>query len=310
MKKIAITDISSSSVSLLIAKVENGNIERIFRDRKNISVFDYLDKNSNLEERGKLRIIETLSSFISHCKNLEVECIYSISTLRPDHIHNLQDLISTIKKELGLSCHILDGKDEAYADYTANERYSVLPKALLIDIGGATTELCDLNNKNKDSMTSLSMGSISLYKDFCKKLSPNDKESDEMKKYIKEVISKENEKKPIEYNNAVLLGSCVQALYDVYADYYDIIPENGERIIQYKKLKKLIKHLIKNQDKCDLIIKNAPEKIHLIIPTAQIAKEIIKKFEITNVIISDLGVKEGYLKLIQSGEEKLEGLCL
>ena len=76
--------------------------------------------------------------------------------------------------------------------------------------------------------------------------------------------------------------------------------------IELEKLKKLAKKLIEAPDRSHLLIKNAPEKIYFIVVALITLVQLLKKFGFTSIAVSDYGVKEGYLKLALSGEEKAE----
>ena len=128
---------------------------------------------------------------------------------------------------------------------------------------------------------------------------PTKEEEDEIKEFVKGILKEQVEKK--ERENAILSGSNMNALYKIYQDYYDI-PTSGEKLMQYKKLKKLIKVLMDEKRRSSLIIKNVPEKIHLIVPSAICLKVLLKYYGISNITVSSYGVKEGFLKLLLKGE--------
>ena len=104
---------------------------------------------------------------------------------------------------------------------------------------------------------------------------------------------------------AVLVGATNRSVYEIYRDYYDIeVSEN--MVIEIEKLKKLAKKLIEAPDRSHLLIKNAPEKIYFIVVALITLVQLLKKYGFSSVAVSDFGVKEGYLKLALSGEEKAE----
>ena len=59
-----------------------------------------------------------------------------------------------------------------------------------------------------------------------------------------------------------------------------------------------------------MILKSTPELMNLIVPATILAKELLKRFGVSNIIVSDLGVKEGVLKQIASGLREAEALEL
>ena len=105
---------------------------------------------------------------------------------------------------------------------------------------------------------------------------------------------------------AVLVGATNRAVYDVYLEYCDETEPAGEKLIEYDKLKKLCRHLVRSSDRSMLVLKNAPEKIYTLTTAAVILRAILKHFGVANIVVSDFGVKEGYLALAAGGEAEGE----
>jgi Exopolyphosphatase len=309
MTRYGIIDFSSTSVSLLIADVEEENIVPIFKDRKTISVLDYIEKNGKFSPRGTQKVIDALKTLISNAGAAKVEKIYTIATAAMREIKNYEEVGKAIEDETGLKISVIDGKTEAYADYVANARFTLLSSAALIDIGGASTEVCDFAKTNKKEMISVPIGAVSIQKQCIAEIYPSAKEADK----ITDIAEKEFDKGKVptkgRFETAILVGANCNALYSIYADYFNIDPSK-EKEIKLKKLKKLTKFLISSPQRSMLIIKNAPEKVHVIIPTALLVKNLLKRFEIKSAVISELGVKEGYLKLIVTGKVEAVPLVL
>lgn len=78
-----------------------------------------------------------------------------------------------------------------------------------------------------------------------------------------------------------------------------------ERVMTYKKFKKLADHLIEGRDRSRLILESAPEKLYSAGIAAVVAKTLFKRFGAKEIRISSRGVKEGYLQLIL--ENRLQG---
>ena len=99
------------------------------------------------------------------------------------------------------------------------------------------------------------------------------------------------------FSRVVLTGSNAEALYSVYKDHFSISGQSL-RTMERKKLKKLIKYLVSSEDRALILIRNVPEKVHMIIPAAVLAEEIAAIYNAEELIVSDKGVKDGYLRLL------------
>ena len=70
-----------------------------------------------------------------------------------------------------------------------------------------------------------------------------------------------------------------------------------------EKTSALRRECFKNDIKM-LVVKNAPERIYTLTTATVILRALLKYFGVSNIVVSDFGVKEGYLSLITSGKRK------
>ena len=131
---------------------------------------------------------------------------------------------------------------------------------------------------------------------------PDKEEAKAIRKFIERKFDRAGIPGEGVYATAVMVGATNAAIYDVYADFAD--KKSSEvRSIRYKKFKKLAEHLLTGEDRSGLILNNAPEKVHLIGVAAVVLKTLFKRFGVDNIVVSERGVKEGYLELVLRGEE-------
>ena len=302
--KYAIIDISSSSISLLVAEGEK-TFDVLLRERENISILHYME-GKNLSERGVERLAENLEKMKEICRKTGVVKCYVISTASMRNFENFEWVAEELKKRAGVNVNLLDGEREAYCDLVSNERYKTLDRAFLVDIGGGSIEICDLTRDGPDALTYLDFGPIQLNGKFVKNIHPDEKEAKEIKKYVKKTLKKTSLPDKGRFATAVLVGATNRAVYDVYLEYCDETEPAGEQLIEYDKLKKLCRHLVRSSDRSMLVLKNAPEKIYTLTTAAVILRAILKHFGVANIVVSDFGVKEGYLALAAGGEAEGE----
>lgn len=300
--KYAIVDISSSSVSLLVAEGEK-SFEVLLRERESLSILHYME-GKKLSERGVEKLAENLNKMKEICKKTGVEKCYVVSTASMRNFENFEWVASELKRRVAVNVNFLDGREEAYCDLVSNESYRALDRAVLIDLGGGSIELCDLTKEAAEALTYLDFGPIQINRKFVDSIHPDDEEAKAVKKYVKKQLEKSGLPGKGAFSTAVLVGASNRAVYDVYCDYYDEPELGGEKRIEYKRLKKLCKHLVASSDRSMLVLKNAPEKIYTLTTAAVVLRAILKYFGVSNIVVSDFGVKEGYLSLVTSGERK------
>lgn len=298
--KYAIIDISSSSISLLAAEGEK-NFDILLRERENISILHYME-GRNLSERGVEKLVENLNKMKEICKKTGVEKCYVISTASMRNFENFGWVTSEIKRRAAVNVNLLDGQEEAYCDLVSNEQYKALNRAVLADIGGGSIELCDLTKDNPEALTYLDFGPIQISRKFVKHIHPDEAETKIIQKHVKKKLEKSGLPGESAFATAVLVGATNRAIYDVYCDYYDETETGGEKRIEYDRLKKLCKHLVRSSDRSMLVLKNAPEKIYTLTTAAVVLRAMLKYFGVANIVVSDFGVKEGYLALVTGGK--------
>ena len=291
----AVIDISSTSVSMLVCGKEG---HPSYKFRESLSAVSFTE-GGKLTDHGVEKLCEKISVFQDQCKKLGVEKLYVLSTAAMRRIDNADDVLGRIRAKTGAVVNLIDGQTEAYCDCAANEKFRSLKGPVMIDIGGASIELCELK-KGKEGITCLDFGALTLQRKFVKSVYPDKDECSKIKKYIKKALAKAEIPMP-EEGTAVLVGATNRSIYEIYRDYYDI-PVGEDMTIEFDKLRKLAKKLIEAPDRSHLLIKNAPEKIYFIVVALITLVHMLKKFGFAKIAVSDFGVKEGYLKLVSAGE--------
>ena len=305
MRKYAIIDFSTSSLSLLIARVEGAKVETVLHTRIQFSFAASIYEGRILTEIEILEVMDGSEHLINECKKQGVDLIYAIASSTLQHISKSDELLDMVEEKTGLKIVKLDLAEEAEARLIANERYNILPRAVLVDFGSIALKLYSFSNY----LSTAPIGPLSIYKDFVSEVIPSLKEAENIKHQIREAFDKAELPEEGYFENAVLAGVYSWAIWQLYSEYYGLEHDHGEKIIQYKKLKKLCKFLIKDNGRSMMILKNAPELMTQVVPAALLAKELLRRFGAENIVISDLGVKEGILKEIIAGKREIEGLA-
>ncbi len=300
--KYSVIDISSSSISLIVAETEERKTEIIFKDRMSVSLLHYLD-GKLLTERGAEKLIDALREMKDKSERFGVRYCYVIATASLRVIENYEEIVRLVAEKTGLPINVMDGKTEAFCDYVANLYYASYEKAVLIDLGGKSLEICDLTKGKKEDMICLNFGLLDIHHKFVKKIQPSEKEAKDIKKYANEKFDEAKLPQKEIFSTAVMVGATNHAVYDIYADFANVRGEDGVKRIEYKKFKKLVAHLLGDAERSTLILNNAPEKLYLIGPAAIVLKTIFKRFGVRQIVVSDRGVKEGYLQLVLEGKE-------
>ena len=302
MKRYAVIDFSISSISLLIACVDGTRMEVETRFR---TAWTKEEDHNYDDDFYKIVLAETKST-IKTCINNKVDYLYIIASSTIGSTSKMLEILNKVEEELKLKIHILTKDEEAIARLSANERYKILQNTVLIDFGSLNSKLYSFSSFTKH----IDIGPESLFKEYVEEILPTSLEALAMKEKIREVLADDELTSKDFFDNAVLSSVYSLDLYKLYANRFNIQHEHGEKIIQYKKLKKLCKYLVENKNSSMLILQETPELAREVIPTALLAKEIVKRFNVNNIIISDFGIKEGLIKEIINNNFEIEGTKL
>lgn len=300
--KYAVIDLSSTGVSTVVAEGDKETciFSAVYKDRTNIAVADYFDGHS-ISRRGIEKLIDALITARSTVKAMGVEECYCISTAALRNIDNIEEVAEKIRMRTGIVINYLDGVTEAYCDFLSNRKYAAYDKVILIDIGGGSVELCDFKKQRKDEMVCLDFGPIKLRNKYVVDIYPDEVQAKHIKKYVRKKSDEAGLAGKGEFTTAVLVGSINDAIYAAYSEYCE--KEKLGTEFNYAKYKQFCKWLMTSSDRTRLIMKVAPEKIHVLPVATIVLKELLRRFKPDNVMVSDSGVKEGYLSLVASGEE-------
>ena len=299
--KYSVIDVSSSSISMVVA-ANGGTNEVVFKERAALSLTHYLE-GDKLSARG----MEKLAALLDHMKAVAcaegAQRCYVISTAALRHVANSEQIAAFVHEKTGLTINFIDEPTEAYCDYIANLSYRSYDRAVLIDLGGKSIEICDLSKSEKAEMFGFEFGLVDLNRKFVGNIYPTEDEVKSIRKYLKKKFDAASLPEEGTFATAVLVGASAMAIYDIYADFAKAA-RTGARIIEYKKYKRLVKRLLEGADRSSLVLKNAPEKVYVIGAAAVALKVLFKRFGVETIVVSESGVKEGYLRLVLDGREE------
>lgn len=167
MKNIAIIDIGSNSIRIIIYKIFHNNAFKAIGTEKYPSKLgNLLDKDGNLSSEGIDLTTNILKMFKNICKINNVSDIYVIATEAIRKAKNNKESLPIIENKTGLKIKILSGFEEAFLGYLSVKSTLNLDNALIVDIGGSSMEISLMKNKKIQAFVSFPLGAIPLTKTF------------------------------------------------------------------------------------------------------------------------------------------------
>jgi len=280
VKKYAKIDIGSNAIRLLISNV--------YSDTSNV----YVTKNSLVRvplrlgqdsfKKGKiskeniLRLLDSIKSFKLLMKVHKVEkyLAYATSALRSST--NGREIVALILKKTKIRVEIITGKKEAQL-ITNNQ--SFLKKDNIycfVDVGGGSTELTLIKNKEIIISKSFKIGGVRLINNLVKKSTWN-----KLDQWINTNINK------FEQVNLVGIGGNINKIFKLSGN-------NIGKSLTKKSLDNSL-HDLSKMSVYDKVIKLKlnPDRVDVIVPAGEIYQFVMNKMNSNEILVPKIGLADG-----------------
>ena len=277
--KQAVIDIGSNSMRLSVYETtETGTFTILFKDKIMAGLAGYVEEGA-LSPEGITRAILGLRSFRGTLRALNIPQVAVFATASLRNIRNTAQAVAEIQRGTGFAIEVLSGEEEARLGYAGAMEELALSEGLFVDIGGASTEVVRFAHGQLVSAVSCPVGSLKLYRDWVKKILPNQQA----------VEGPVRQGLPL-----VCVGGTARAALKL-AKRVCHLPEDTNRVSvgQLEQVSALL--CSSHKAAADLILKVEPERIHTMIPGLLILRHMVEGFGAGEMIVSKYGVREGYL---------------
>lgn len=158
--RAAVVGIGSNSVRMLLADVENGNMERLRRERAGTRLFAGLDEKGNLSGESMMKTADAACRMVDSARESGAEQIFLFATSASRDAANGEDFIALLRKMTGLGLDIISGEEEAGLSFlgATDGNFSGV-----IDIGGGSTEIVTGEGSIVHQAMSCQMGTVRLF---------------------------------------------------------------------------------------------------------------------------------------------------
>ena len=291
--KQAIIDIGSNSIRLTVYDTDTVPFKILFKEKVMAGLASYVI-DGMLSDEGIECAYNGLLDFMYTLESLNIENVNLFATASLRNINNTEKAIEIIKAATGYTVEIIGGETEALFGYIGAIQEVKLKDGAFMDIGGASTEIVSFRNAQPIQSVSFPVGSLNLYRQCVKKILPGEGSLKRIQSVISEKIDNDELFKFDKSSPIVCVGGTSRAVLKLARKQFSL-PSNCNSL-SANQLHTLCDVLCKG-DKIasDLILKMEPERIHTIIPGLMIMCHIFNRFDADEIIVSNYGVREGYL---------------
>ncbi len=160
----AVVDLGSNSFHLLITRLVNNKFKTVTKVKQKIRLAAGLNNNHELSDAAIKRGIECLTLFTKHLIHIPPQNIQLTATATLRIAINRDQFLIAANKLLPKKISVLSGEQEARVIYSgmAHSCKNDSKKRLVLDIGGASTELIIGKGFNATKAVSLHLGCVSF----------------------------------------------------------------------------------------------------------------------------------------------------
>ena len=213
--KFAIIDLGSNSARMNIVELADGKAEVLQTHRKIVRLSQGMGEEKLLQQNAVERTLAVMEEFRNIIDQNGVTKIRAIATAALRTAKNKELFLEPASK-MGFDFEIISGEKEAYYDYMAVVNSLDITDGLAIDIGGASTELILIRNRELVDAISIPMAAVNITEKYFSDTIATD---DELKMAVDAFDQKMQEAKWLEnaHNISIIgLGGTIRALANMH----------------------------------------------------------------------------------------------
>ena len=295
MVKVASIDLGSNSTRMLIADITNGNITTIHKEHQVTRMADKLSESKIISKEATKRVLKVLAGYFKTINKNNVENIQIVGTAALRDAKNSQEITQLIEKKFGFEVDIVSGEEEGVlTSVGVLNSLSSLENFLIVDIGGRSTEFIYDYDK-KIVSKSINIGVVSLSELFFDKLPPLEKSVLLAREYIENNLLESNL-----FHRRLLVG--VAGTFTSLASIFLEQTQFNEKEIHLTELKNEDIFEISNElmqlNEPQIITRYKgldPKRAKTIQAGILLAKEIISKYNVNSIKVSNSDILEGLI---------------
>lgn len=299
--RLAGIDIGTLTCRLLIADLPvGGRLVELHSDRRILRLGEGVDQAKTLSETAMGRVIACLRDWQEVIETYQVNRCIAVATSAVRDAGNRAEFLDRIKREAGFEVEIITGEEEARRTLLGIR--SGLPDGvtdvLALDIGGGSTEFILDRPGHKPIVRSIDIGVVRL----CDRIIRYDPPTDEEVRQAREWVARQTRAAVVDmgnYHGATFVGTA-GTITSLAAMAQKLPAYEPARVHNYTLRLDTIRELEQNllsRKKADRVglpgLERGREEV--IASGAIIIRTVMETLELSECLVSDLGLREGVL---------------
>jgi exopolyphosphatase/guanosine-5'-triphosphate,3'-diphosphate pyrophosphatase len=187
--RVAAVDLGTNTTRLLVADVEDGELEEVVRREQITRLGESVDRRRILLPTAIARVRNVLVDYRQEVERLGAERVLAVGTSAVRDADNGEAFLGEVEWSYGFVTRLLDGGDEAELMLrgVASDR-SLASGTLVVDIGGGSTELVLTDGERLSWARSTDAGSVRLTERFLHSDPPTDEELTACAEHVRSLL--------------------------------------------------------------------------------------------------------------------------
>jgi len=291
MSRVAAVDLGTNSTRLLVADVDGERLEEVERLLTITRLGEGVDERRRLLPVPIARVRNTLADYRRELEGLGATRTLAIGTSAIRDAENGEAFLGEIEWSYGFTTRLLDGREEAAMMLrgVAAGRAGTLEDALLVDIGGGSTELVISADGKPAESVSLDVGCVRLTERFLASDPPTPEELAAAATHVRTVLPVRPARSAIGVAGTVT----TLATLDLGLDEYDPERTHGHQIPRDtvdRQLDRLAGMTLEERLRVPGI---EPGRAPVIVAGLVILREILDAFDLDEVEVSERDILHG-----------------
>jgi len=302
MTKLAILDIGTNSIHMVLAEVEPDFSYKIldrFKDMTRLG--DGAFKNRRLSEAAIARGLEVIRTLATLAHNKGYERIEAVATSAVREAVNGGEFLEEVARQTGLTVRVVTGQEEARLIYLGVRHSMDLTdrSTLVVDVGGGSVELILGNPKRMVQGQSLKLGAIRMKDLYLKQDPPTNSMLHEMHKAIDTQLKSALQRfKTKRFDRLVatsgMAGNLTEIIYLRRTG--RPVPQLNLATITFKEVRAVERLLLNSSVKARLAIPGLdPKRADTLLPATAVIRSLMERTRQEEMTISDKAIREGLI---------------
>lgn len=290
LERVGVVDVGSNSVRLVVFDGAARSPAYFFNEKILCGLGAGLQETGRLNPEGRQRAKAALHRFQTLAERMGIAPLSSVATAAVRDAEDGPEFCEEIQRDIGLSLHVIDGKEEARLSAQGVLLGWPGSAGLVCDIGGASMELAMLGEEGVGRRVTSDLGPLKLM------ALPGGRKA--LRAHIREAV---------EHAVAQIGAGKRERLFLVGGSWRAIAKIDMDRrgyplpvLHEYRMTAQDVRH------SCEQIARNAPEQLRqrcgissarmALVPLAsQVLGELVKVLKPRDICISSYGIREGVL---------------